>query len=123
MTSIATGAPALRMGNPPTASTGGDVDLKTQWGTFYDNFTAASGVDGLMKLIAVIGFCVALGAIGKWVWDKRRGGGFGGGGGFPTMAVVVGAAMAAPTALIPVFFLLLDAVINGVINIVNGVTG
>lgn len=108
------------------ASVGGilaeEVNLKASWGKFWGDFSLAVGTQ-LLGMITMVGMLLVVGAVLKWLWDRRRsGGGMGGGmGGANTVmwTLLLGATLAAPGLLIPLFLQLLDGIANAFVSIIH----
>jgi hypothetical protein len=102
------------------------INLSSGWTTFWEGISGSLG--GLPTLMTAIGALLVVGAIGKWMWEKRRGGGGGGGGGGGKSegiiwALALGAMLAAPNLLIPIFLKTLDIVANGIVAVYNNAAG
>lgn len=94
------------------------VDLSHSWDQFWGSFRTAVGED-LLTLITMIGMLLVVGAILKWLWDRRRGNGGGGMGGANAIlwTLLLGATLAAPGLLIPLFLNLLDGLANAFVSV------
>lgn len=103
------------------------VNLSKGWSDFWKGLTGSNAnIDGILSLATAIGALLVVGAILKWLWEKRRGGGGGGGGGKTDgiiWALALGAVLAAPNLLIPIFLNILDVVANGVANVFKSTSG
>lgn len=92
----------------PTIIAAEQVNLSGSWSSFIGL------IDGsLLTLAMYAGFAIIVAGVVMLVWSKRRGGG-------KTTAyiamIIAGAILAAPKALIPLFLLIIDAVLNIVNN-------
>lgn len=100
------------------------INLAEGWDKVYTPIRDALGPN-ILNLLTAVGVIVVVAAIGKWMWDKRRGGGMGGGGRGMTdqigWSLLLGATLSAPALIIPIFLKILDAVANGIAGIFNGV--
>lgn len=96
----------------------GSINLAGAWDSFWKSISGALGtqVTGLMTIIGVL---LVVFAIGKWIFDKRRGGGATNGLGPLLWALIAGALLAGPGVVIPAFLGILDSVINMLIHLVN----
>jgi hypothetical protein len=91
--------------------------LREKWSDVWDPISSA--FDGGIKLLAIIGVCLAVFAILKWVWDRRKGGG-GGGQGLIWM-MLIGATLAVPDIILPMILQLIDWIIEAVIALAGNV--
>lgn len=95
------------------------VSLKSGWTTFW---TAVSGSLGpVTTLMTVAGVLLVVGAIVKWMWDRRRGTQGQHSGLIWSMAI--GAILASPDLLLPLLLGLVDAVINIVAGVFSNAGG
>lgn len=99
----------------------GKVDLTGAWGKFQSTVLDKLIAPGspISTTLTIIGVAVILGAVLKYFWDKRRGGGARGHGPI-WWTLGIGGILVAPTVLLPLFFMVLDKIINIVIGVVNG---
>lgn len=93
----------------------GKVNLQGGWAKVWNSISSA--VPGLTGLMTSIGVILVAYAIGKWIWDKRKGGGGNSSGVFWT--IVVGALFAAPAVVIPILLKFADWIANTVIGLVG----
>lgn len=105
------------------ASVGGilaeEVNLKASWGKFWGDFSQAVGTQ-LLGMITMVGMLLVVGSVLKWLWDRRRGNGGGMGGANTVMwTLLLGATLAAPGLLIPLFLQLLDGIANAFVSIIQ----
>lgn len=102
------------------------VNLAGGWDDFWSGISGATGFDGVQALMTAVGALIVVMAIGKWLWEKRRGGGGGGGGKGSEgvlWALALGAILSAPGGLIPLILKVLDFVANGVIGVFQNTSG
>lgn len=94
------------------------VDLSLSWDQFWGSFRTAVGEE-LLTLITMVGMLLVVGAVLKWLWDRRRGNGGGGMGGANAIlwTLLLGATLAAPGLLIPLFLNLLDGLANAFVSV------
>lgn len=97
---------------------GKTIALKDNWKTFWDSFADTAGIDGILKLLSIVGVLLIAFAFIKWAWDRRRGLN-GGGSGAIWGALLIGAILSAPNLLIPIVLTALDAIVNAVANILD----
>ena len=90
-----------------------NLNLVNAWNTLWSQLT--SWAPGLGTFLAVIGLLVVVAAVGKWLWDKRRGNGSGG---FPTMALIFGLLLAGPTIVVPVVLSILQVLFAIVVSMI-----
>lgn len=96
----------------------GEVNLADGWDKFWIPFSNA--LPGLDTLLTVIGVGLVAFAIGSWLWERRRGGGMGGQGNSKLLWTgLAGAAFAAPTVIFPIGLMIIDAIINFVLEVLN----
>lgn len=98
---------------------GGTIDLKSGWDQLWN---AVSGVitGQVTSLLTIAGVILLIFAIGKFIFDKRRGGGHTQGLGIVVWTLVAGALLAAPQIIIPTALTILDYIINAIVSLVNG---
>ncbi|GAA4188812.1 hypothetical protein GCM10022288_15640 [Gryllotalpicola kribbensis] len=96
----------------------GTINFKGAWDTTWRSISGVIGpqVTGLMTIIGVL---LVVFAVGKWIFDKRRGGGAASGLGPVLWALIAGALLAAPGVIIPAFLGILDTVINMLVHLVG----
>lgn len=87
-----------------------DVDLVTGWTDVMTTLQGVPGMAGIFRFCAAVGVIIIVAAVLKMLWDKRKGGGAG----LSSLVwpMVIGAVLAAPVVLIPVFLWVADFVIN-----------
>ncbi len=97
----------------------GTINLSGSWGQVWGAVQAAIGTK-LTTLLSAVGVILVVGAVFKWLFERRRGGG----GAFSGQAssgllwtLAAGATLAAPGVLIPIFLTILDAIANAVIGL------
>lgn len=101
------------------------IDLAGGWDRLWTSISGGEGIAQIANLATVVGVIIVVAAIVKWAWEKRRsggGGGGGGGGGRPDgilWALLVGAILAGPNLILPMFLTVLDTLANAVINLWN----
>lgn len=102
-----------------SGSTG--IDLYGTWNSFWTALAGSGSSFGtLTKVLGIFGFCIMLGAAGKWFMDRRRGGGGGGQG--TLMAFLFGLVVSTPDVLIPIALLCIDALANGFQSFISNAT-
>lgn len=87
--------------------------LKDGWNAVWAAVTA--GAPGLSTLLLSVGVVLMVIALGKWLWDKRKGGG--GNSSALLWTAVVGAALAGPEVIFPIMLGIVDWLINTVVGI------
>lgn len=95
---------------------GTTVDLAGAWSGLWGRITSAAGISGLLTLVTWVGVGMVAFAIIKWGWSKRRGSAQAGLLGWP---LFVGAALAAPNAILPGVLWVVDLIANAVVNILH----
>lgn len=98
------------------AESSGEINLKGGWDKVWGGIETSIGTQ-LTGLLTVIGVCIVIGAILKWMWERRRGGGGMGQTGGIMWSLLIGATLASPTVIIPIFLTILDAIANAVVGI------
>ncbi|WP_022894566.1 hypothetical protein [Agromyces subbeticus] len=102
-----------------TVRAAGDVNLSGAWDTLWGAIQGAIG-SGIGLALTIIGLCLVLAAVLKWIFDRRRAGGTG-----QTSpmwwAIFIGAILAAPGAVIPILLTIVDALANAAVNLFNAV--
>lgn len=93
---------------------GKTVDLSGAWSGLWSKVTGAAGIGDLVIFMTWVGVGLVVFAIVKWAWTRRRGGASSGSVGWP---LLVGAALAAPNAVIPALLWLVDLLANAFVNI------
>lgn len=93
------------------------VNLKGGWDSVWGAVKA--GFPGIGTLLTVVGVILVLGALLKFVWERRRGGGMAQGAQPLWGALIPGAVLCAPALLIPMFLGILDWIINIAIKLAN----
>lgn len=100
------------------------VNLAGGWDDFWGGLKGAPGFEGIAALATALGAILVVGAVLKWLWEKRRGGGGGGKGSEGILwALALGAVLAAPGGLIPLLLTVLDFVANGIIGVFERTSG
>lgn len=84
------------------------MNLRGGWTRFWNAISASVGT-GFVGAIAVLGVIIIVGGLIKWLWDRHKSGKSAS---FPTVLVVVGAILAGPNLLLPVFLGILDTVVD-----------
>jgi hypothetical protein len=96
--------PSLKVSNWTNVNLAGD--WKTVWG--------AIGVGtGLSALMMAIGACLIAINLVRWVWQRRSGQG-GNGHRHLVINTLIGMALIAPAALIPIVLTVVDGILNGI---------
>lgn len=88
--------------------------LKDGWKAVWSAVTAGTG-NGLGTLLLSVGVILMVLALGKWLWDKRKGGG--GNSSALLWTAVVGAALAGPEVIFPIMLGIVDWLIDTVVGI------
>lgn len=99
---------------------GNTINLSGQWSKFWNAVKAAIGTQGT-NLMAIIGVALVVFALGKWVWDRRRGGG-GSNAGLIWM-LVIGGILAAPDIIFPILLTITDWIVNTLIKVFGAAKG
>lgn len=89
------------------------INLKGGWATVWS--AVKSAAPGLGPLLTSIGVILVVFALGKWLWDKRKGGG--GNSSSLAWTALVGAALAGPEIIFPILLGFIDWGINFVVGI------
>jgi len=95
--------------------------LASDWTSFWSTVSSASGMGGVISLLAIIGVLLAVGSLLMWLWEVRKSG-FGAARKSHHKLVfgfILGLALASPTIVIPVFLTLFGQIISGVIGIIH----
>lgn len=100
------------------AAAGAGINLAGGWSKFWTAVSAAIGTQ-ILTLLTIIGVLMVVGAIIKWIFDKRRGGGAMQGSGAVLWTLVAGSILAAPAIIVPLLLKILDAVINTLVALFN----
>lgn len=95
-----------------------DVDLAGAWDKIWSAVSAVAGTE-VTTLLTFIGVILVIFAIGKFIFDKRRGGGATSGLTAVIWTLIAGGLLAAPNLIIPLALTLLDWVANAIIKIVG----
>jgi len=98
--------------------------LASDWSSFWSTVSSASGMGGVIQLLAIVGVILAVSSLVMWLWEVRKSGGFGGSHVKKAhhkliFGFVLGLALASPTIVIPVFLTLFGQIISGVIGIIH----
>jgi hypothetical protein len=96
--------------------------LTTDWTSFWSTVSSASGMGGVIQLLAIVGVVIAVFSLVMWLWEIRKAGGFGGAKQSHHKLIfgfILGMVLASPTIVIPVFLTLFGQIISGVIAIVH----
>lgn len=91
-----------------------NVNLAAGWTTVWSAIQSAIGSQ-VTALLTAIGVILVVGAILKWIWDRRRGGG--GNHSHLLYTLLIGGILAAPDFIIPVILTILDTLINVIVSI------
>lgn len=101
---------------------GGTVNLSQGWTTFWNAVKGSLG--GIDTVMTIVGVLIVVGAVLKWVFERRKSGGGGMGNHQPVLwALLAGAALASPDLIIPIFLTILDVIANAFISIWNKANG
>lgn len=107
--------------DPPVMAAGDTVDLSSGWDVFWG--AVSSDIGGLITLMTVIGGLMVAGAILGFIYQKRKAqGGYMQGSGVIWITLIIGAALAAPNALIPMILNIADFAANGFIALLERVS-
>jgi len=98
--------------------------LASDWSSFWSTVSSASGMGGVISLLAIVGVLLAVGSLLMWLWEVRKSGGFSGASVKKShhkliFGFVLGLALASPTIVIPVFLTFFGQIISGVIAIIH----
>jgi len=98
--------------------------LASDWTSFWSTVSSASGMGGVIQLLAIVGVLLAVGSLVMWLWEIRKAGGFSGGRAEKShhklvFGFILGMVLAGPTIIIPVFLTLFGQIISGVIGIIH----
>lgn len=98
---------------------GNTIDLAGGWNTLWG---ALNIPPAMMTLLTVVGVIIVIGAILKWVFERKRQGsqGMGQSSGPLLWAALAGVAIAAPALIIPIFLTIIDWIINGLVSVWQG---
>lgn len=94
-------------------------NLSGAWDRFWGIVTGSSGVDTLFTILAIAGMLLIVGAVVKFLWEKRRGGG--GNSQAMVWSIIAGGVLAGPSLLIPLVLRIVDFVINLVAALLRNV--
>ncbi len=94
---------------------GSKVDLLGAWQGLWGRI-ASGDASAFFTFLTWVGVALVVWAIVKWGWSRRRGGAQAGLLGYP---LFVGAALAAPNAVIPAVLWLADILINAFITVLG----
>lgn len=101
-----------------TAVPAASVNLRGSWTKFWQAIEGA--YPGLGAALGVIGMIIVLGAVAKFLWDRRRGGGSAS----PLWgAILIGALLAAPTVIMPIALTIIDWIANMGLAVLKVATG
>lgn len=90
------------------------IKLKDGWAGLWGAVEKAMGTQ-FTTLLSIIGVALVVFALGKWLWDKRKGGG--GNSSALIWTAIVGAALAGPQIVFPILLTFVDWIINAIINV------
>ncbi|AYG03422.1 hypothetical protein [Gryllotalpicola protaetiae] len=99
-------------------STTGNIDLVTPWNTLWSSVQDTVGPQ-ILNLMTIVGVILVVFAIGKWIFDKRRGGGAHKGLDTLLWAFLAGCVLAAPGLLIPAVVNFLDYGANAILHLIS----
>ena len=91
----------------------GTVDWVAAWTGMWGRIVGGADVADLVLVLSYVGVGFVVFAVIKWGWSRRRGSAQAGLLGWP---MFVGAALAAPTVVIPAVLWLLQLPVNAIIN-------
>jgi hypothetical protein len=97
------------------------INLTAGWNTVWGDIQTALGSQ-LTTLVTAIGALLVVGAILKWLWDRKRSGSMGGAGAHSGLlwTFIIGAVLTAPAVIVPIFLNLSDFVTNAIVNLFGG---
>jgi len=98
--------------------------LASDWISFWSTVSSASGMGGVIQLLAIVGVVIAVFSLVMWLWEIRKAGGFGGSRSEKShhklvFGFILGMVLASPTIVIPVFLGFISTLISGVIGIIH----
>jgi hypothetical protein len=98
--------------------------LASDWTSFWSLISSASGMGGVIKLLAIVGVILAVGSLLTWLWEIRKSGGFKGDSVTKShhkllFGFILGMILAGPNILIPVLLSFIGQIITGVISIIH----
>jgi hypothetical protein len=96
--------------------------LAGDWSSFWGLISAASGMAGVIKLLAIVGVILAVFSLIMWLWEIRKAGGFGNANRSHHKLIfgfILGMVLAGPNIIIPVLLTLIGQIISGVIAIIH----
>lgn len=93
------------------------LDLAGNWNTLWTSLTAATGFSHVQTFLSVIGLILVVLAIGKYLFDRRRGNSAQ----HTTVlwAALAGALLSAPDVVLPGLLGALDFVVNSISGALN----
>ncbi|MHB8318078.1 MAG: hypothetical protein ACYDEP_02430 [Acidimicrobiales bacterium] len=101
-----------------TTGTGGGANLAGGWQTINNAIQSALG-SGTTNLITLAGTLLVIVGVLGWLWERRKGGGSQGHQKL-FWTIILGAVLAGPGLLIPIFLTLADFIVNAVANLLQG---
>lgn len=93
------------------------VNLKANWSKVWSSISKPLGP--IMPVVGAIGVLLVVAAIGRWLWDRRRGGSGAGSHSALLWTTLVGALLCAPSFLLPVLLFVIDGVVNVGISLIQ----
>lgn len=99
---------------------GNSSNLAGAWSSFWGAISGSAGINNLTTILAIVGMLLIVGALVKFVWDKRRGGG--GNSQAVIWTMIVGGILAGPNVFIPLLLTLADFIVNLFETILRSVT-
>jgi len=98
--------------------------LASDWSSFWSTVSSASGMGGVIQLLAIVGVLLAVGSLLGWLWEVRKSGGFRGATAKRShhklvFGFILGMILAGPNIIIPVFLTFFGQIISGVIAIIH----
>lgn len=106
--------------SPVIVPMAGEIDLEGAFSTAWNGLKSGFGAGTLSTMLTTVGVILVLFAVGKFLWDRRRGSG----GNTQAVwgALIVGSVLAAPEVLLPLLLKILDFIANSVVKIVQAIT-
>lgn len=100
----------------------GKVNFAGGWDKLWSSIQGLISGD-ITNILTIIGVLMVVFAIGKYLFDKRRGGGATQGLAAVMWVMGIGALLAAPQVVFPIALRILDTIINLIIGVINAAMG
>lgn len=100
---------------------GDTVNLSARWAEFWAALTTATGIGGVITLLAIVGMLLVVGGVIGWLFKKRRGGsgqmtqGMDG----LLITILIGGILVAPRYGIQVLLVIVDVICNAVLRVLG----